>query len=361
MANCFDYLAWRGDLSFSKSEFNEIDGMIISRIAYLPFELVGQKKALTLSELCEKLLEIPDLPKYLVRKTDMDLILAISESSRFSKLLLVEYESVTETESETQFAAITVRIAPGVSYVAFRGTDDSLVGWKEDFNMSFTFPVPAQELAALYIDRIARRVRGKFIVGGHSKGGNLAVYASAFCKSRIHNRFLRIENFDGPGFLPKVLESPEYLQIRDKIRTYVPKSSVVGLLLFREGSYITVDSSYTGLLQHDTYSWLCEKDKFVYLETVTGTSKVIDTTLKDWILELAPENRELLIDALYELLSETKAKTLSELSENWLSNTATVLRSFGKLDEQTRKVLNEAIRALIRGASRTISKELQAK
>ena len=361
MADCFDYLAWRGDLSFEKSEINEIDGMLLSRIAYLPFELVGEKKAQTLGVLCEKLLKVPDLPRHLVRKDDMQLILAVRKSPRFSELLLVEYESITETETQTQFAAITVRITPGLSYIAFRGTDDSLVGWKEDFNMSYIFPVPAQELAAAYVDRVSRRIRGKFIVGGHSKGGNLAIYASAFCRPRIRNRILRVENFDGPGFLPKVLESDGYLKIRDRIKTYVPKSSVVGLLLFRDESYTTVDSSYQGLLQHDTYSWLCERDMFVRLEEVTGQSRAIDSTLKDWILELTPENRELLIDALYEVLSETKAKTLGELTENWFSNTVTVLKSFGKLDEATRKVLNESIRALIRGASRTISKEFQAK
>ncbi|MBQ5777271.1 MAG: DUF2974 domain-containing protein, partial [Oscillospiraceae bacterium] len=243
MADCFDYLEWRGDIPFAVSGINEIDGMILSRFAYSPFELVASGGKMTIGEASEKLLEIEDLERYLVSKRDKELLSALPGADRFSDLVFFGYENIMDKESETQFSAVTVKLSPGLYYVAFRGTDDTFVGWKENFNMSFTFPVPAQALAVQYLEKIARRVHGKIICGGHSKGGNLAVYAAAFCKKSVQNRIAAVENFDGPGFDARVLSDPGYVAIRERVRTFVPKSSVVGMLLSHEEEYTIVDSS----------------------------------------------------------------------------------------------------------------------
>ncbi len=359
MADCFDYLNWRGDIPFHVAAFNEVDGMILSRFSYFPFEIVGGNVKMSIGEASEKMLAADDLDPKLVMKDDRKLIEALVNSSRFSELIFFGYENKIDKETETQFSAVTINVLPGLYYIAFRGTDNTFVGWKENFNMSFTLPVPAQKLAVEYIERMARRLRGMFICGGHSKGGNLAVYGASFCRKSVQKRIVAVENFDGPGFDERVLSQPGYVAIRERVTTYVPKSSVVGMLLSHEEEYMIVDSSHSGLLQHDTYSWLVERDHFKYLQKVTDTSRFLDLTLKEWISSISHEKRELFIDALYDVISETKVHTLSEFSENWLSNTLTVARSIRKLDDDTKKLLHEVLFAFAKGAGKIIYAELQ--
>ncbi|MBQ8004051.1 MAG: DUF2974 domain-containing protein [Oscillospiraceae bacterium] len=361
MANAFDYLMWRGDIPLAYSPVNEIDGMLLSRLSYAPFELAGQKRAITIGDACKALLKIENIEEKLLMKSDKRLLELLSESERFRHLVLFEYVNRVDEESETQFAAVTVQLTRGRFYVAFRGTDDNLVGWKEDFNMSFTTPVPAQKMAVEYFERIAWRVRGRFILGGHSKGGNLAVYASAFSKTSASKRIDKAQNFDGPGFDEKVLTAPGYIAARERIDTYVPQSSVIGLLLNHEEEYTIVKSTQNGLWQHDTYSWEVERDRFVYLEKVTDASRFIDHTLKEWISQMSPEKREKLVDVLYSVLLQTNAKTVRELSENWVGNTISVLKTLRTLDDETRKVLIEAIRALAKGAGKVVAENFKSR
>ncbi len=359
MANCFDYLEWRGDIPFSLAEPNEVDGMLLSRFSYAPFELAGGPFPMKVSDACRAMLENKELDAHLVHKDDRLVIEAFETSSRFSECYVFGYEDTIDTETETQFSAITVKLSQALYYIAFRGTDDTLVGWKEDFNMSFTFPVPAQKLAVEYVEKIARRVRGKIICGGHSKGGNLAVYAAAFSKHKVQARIVRVDNFDGPGFDERVLGMPGYLAVRERINTYVPKSSVVGLLLSHEEEYTIVDSTYSGLLQHDTYSWVVVRDKFKYLEKVTDTSRFLDATLREWIGRMEPEKREIIVDALYETVVGTSAETISDLSGNWFANALSIVNGFRDLDDETKKLIYEAILSLAKSAKKTIFSELQ--
>ncbi|MBR5543292.1 MAG: DUF2974 domain-containing protein [Oscillospiraceae bacterium] len=361
MANCFEYLDWRGDIPLSAAPLNEIDGMILSRISYAPFELVGKKKAVRLGDICRELLTFENLGEKLVSRDDEKLISAVSENPRFSGLYMFEYVNNIDTSEETQFSAVTFEIGRGLYYIAFRGTDDTLVGWKEDFNMSFVTPVPAQELAVRYFERVARKLRGKFILGGHSKGGNLAVYAAAFSNPRLQNRIIAVENFDGPGFDGEVLKKEGYKNIRERINTYIPQSSVVGLLLFHESEYTIVKSTYNGLLQHDTYSWEVERDKFVYLEKITEQSRFLDSALKEWIAGMEKEKREKLVDTLFEIISSTGAETVSELSENRMSNALSAIKALRGLDDETRGVLTEAISALLRGGKKVLSETIRNK
>ncbi|MBQ6902168.1 MAG: DUF2974 domain-containing protein [Oscillospiraceae bacterium] len=359
MANSFNYLMWRGDIPFFASPFNEVDAMLLSRLAYAPFELVGREKAITVGKVCKALLEIENIEDRLLMRDDKKLLELMSESERFKNLVLFEYVNRIEETSETQFSAVAVQLARREFFVAFRGTDETLIGWKEDFNMSFQTPVPAQTLAVEYFERIARKIRGRFILGGHSKGGNLAVYASAFCNTALQGRIDKVLNFDGPGFNEKVLKTVGYQNVKNRISTFVPQSSVVGLLLGHEEEYTIVQSTNTGLLQHDTYSWEVRRDRFVYLETVTDASRFLDHTLKEWIAEMPAEKREKLVDTIYMILTETNAKTVKELGENWILSTASALRTIRNLDDETRKVLIEALRALAKGAKKVFVENLQ--
>ncbi|MEE1197067.1 MAG: DUF2974 domain-containing protein [Lachnospiraceae bacterium] len=351
MADVFEYLDWRGDLSIEQIPFNEVDGMLLARLSYAPFEYIGNQiagKPISIEEAARNLLEIPDIKEKLLLRDDFRLLSALSESERFHDMTLLFYENLTDLETQTQFSAITIRVKHNLYFVSFRGTDNSFVGWKEDFNMSFVFPVPAQKMAVQYLEKIARNTFGRFIVGGHSKGGNLAVYAAAFCDPSIQDRINTIYNYDGPGFSEDVLLTAGYKAICDKITTFIPQSSIVGLLLEHEEKYTIVHSTQAiNMMQHNVYSWEVQRNHFVYLETVTNSSKFIDTTLKSWVASMSMEQREKFFDAIYTVLTETNVHSFRELGDNWFFSAISIIKSIKNLDEETRTAVIEMLRSLM--------------
>lgn len=352
MANLLDYMTWREDLTLAQSALNEIDGVILARAAYFPFDKIGMSgnTRVSIGAAMAAFLLVPDIQDKVLFREDYHLIKRLGDSPRFRQMEIFGYENVFEAEKETQFSAVTVALGDGRYYVSFRGTDNTLVGWKENFNMSFETPVPAQLLAVEYLEKIAGRVKGRLVLGGHSKGGNLAVYAGAFCGVAIQDRVDAVYNFDGPGFVQKILDEPGYDRICGRVRTLVPQSSVVGMLLEHEEEYTIVHSTQSGLLQHDVYSWEAERERFVRLDTVTEGSYFVDATVKDWIASLDNAQREAFVDAVYTILKETNATTLREMGEHWFSSAMAILRSLRELDEPTRDMVKATLQALLRSA-----------
>lgn len=360
MAGLFDYLSWRGDLSAQSSPFNEVDYMILSRISYLPFELVTEQEDMNgvpIDELCKRMAKIPGIKNKMVFKDDARLMKAFKNAPRFGKLKVFGCVNQIDEVSQTQFSALTIDLANGSCYVGFRGTDNTLVGWKEDFNMALIYPVPAQRLALRYLEKTAAEVSGSLIVGGHSKGGNLAVYSSALCSPQVQKRIDAIYNFDGPGFNDEFLQSEGYGRIWNRIFTYVPQSSVIGMLFSNDENYIIVKSSqYGGLLQHDTYSWNIERNRFIHLENVDKGSKAINYAVKEWIGNMDYNQREQFIETIYNVLSETNARTFKEMGENWFSSAGSVLKSVKNLDDGMRKAVLETLGALVKSTRNGILK-----
>ena len=222
-------------------------------------------------------------------------------------MILTGYVNQLNTEEEKQFSAITILMPDDTMYVAYRGTDNTIVGWKEDFNMSFQALVPSQIDAAKYLANIAEKYQYKIRVGGHSKGGNLAVYAAAFCDKKIKKRIIDVYNNDGPGFQEKIIETTEYQEILPKVHTYMPQTSIIGRLLNHEERITILKSTQTGIMQHDLYTWQVLGDKFIRDE-FTNSSEFIDHTISDWLKAVSPEQREKFIDTLFEVLNATEAR-----------------------------------------------------
>ena len=256
-----------------------------------------------------------------------------------------------DEETQTQFSAMTMLLPDGSAYVAFRGTDDTIVGWKEDFNMAFTPEIPAQRYAADYLQQAAAALAFRpLLVGGHSKGGNLAVYAGAFCSEAAQQRIELVYNFDGPGFDQKILDQAGYDAICPRVRTFVPQSSVVGMLLGHEEQYTVVHSQETGLTQHNIYTWDVERESLSYLDTVTHGSRFIDRTLKDWLAGMSVEQRAVLVDTVYEVMQQTGARTVPELKANWFGSTRAMIRAAGALNEDDRRSVMRMLRLLMQSA-----------
>lgn len=273
------------------------------------------------------------------------LLTALAASPRFRDIRVMGFTEQTDPGREKQFAALTVRLAPNLTYVAFRGTDNSLVGWKEDFNMAFRHPVPSQTEAARYLADAAAHCPGDLLVGGHSKGGNLAVYAAATVSPQIQARIRKVYSHDGPGFLETFLQSLGFLAIASKIEKTLPQSSIVGLLLDHREDCQVVRSSRLSFLQHDPFSWVLEGTDFSY-DQLTADAKYWDRTLDDWLRRLSEEERERFVEALYSILTSVDITDFAQFRDGWQKNLPALMHAAANLDPDTRTFLFRIIREL---------------
>lgn len=347
MANILDYLKWRGDIPFTQVTLNEIDSLILSRVSYFPFDnLIKENEQITIAEAYDRFEKEKEKGRIL-QIDDLNLFPLLAQSERFKDLILTNYINKLDAKQEKQFAAITICLPNKLLYVSYRGTDNTLIGWKEDFNMSFSSHVPSQKDSANYLNEIARNYKGNIIVGGHSKGGNLAVYAATFCNDRAKKRIIEVYNEDGPGFDEDIIATSEYHEMITKVHTYIPQSSVIGRLLNHQEAYTVVQSTATGIMQHDLYSWQVLGSKFISLEEVTNGSQFVDKTIKGWVKAVSPEQRAQFIDILFEILNSTDASTLSELSSKKLNTAKVLLKNYQNIDEENKEIISKTIHALL--------------
>lgn len=357
MANLFDYLEWRGDLTFEQSPFNVVDNLILSCLGYVVLEeLVSGfdcKYSTTVSEAASLFVQLPESVKNLRNPKDEDVLVAMAKSKRFAELDLLYHMDQIDLITEKQFAAITVNLGNGSYYVAFRGTDRSVIGWKEDFNMTFCSAVPAQLEAVQYLQKVAERTEGPLYVGGHSKGGNLAIFAAAHVAPEIQNRIAVVYNNDGPGFQEDVVVSAGYQAIKDRIQTFIPQTSLFGLMLEHAEPFTVIESTGIFVMQHDPYTWTVKGPDFVYLEEVTASGRFIDATLRGWLAGVSVERREQFVDAVYEAISADEALTLQDLVKVWLTNPGDRLKNLRDVDDETADMIRHTFKQLVQNMGRT--------
>ena len=360
MANVCDYVRWRGDLTLEQSEFNEIDNLILARFSYFPFDkIIRENEIATIKELSRRFSnqDVTKLP--ILWKDDVELFPLMGNSKRFGGMLATKYINKIDAEQEKQFSAITVLMPNDIIYVSYRGTGNTIVGWKEDFNMSFKSHIASQISAKQYLEEIAKEYpSSKIIIGGHSKGGNIAVYAATFASKDVKDRIINVYNNDGPGFCEDVIETPEYQEILPRVHTYIPQSSIIGRLMNHKEKYTIVESVQKGIMQHDLYSWQVLGKEFVTLKKLTNESEFIDKTIKDWLENVEPEKREQVIDAVFEILNTTEAQTMKELKANWFANAKTILGTYKNIDSDTKEMVWQTVNELLKVAKNNIFEEL---
>ena len=350
MADLFDYLLWRGDLSMDAVPPNAVDTLILSELSYIDFAGLVPGDFLhpvPLKVAAEAFAALPDREERNRVKQDAALLAACARAARFADLKLCFYRSELLPQLQSQFAAVTWLLPGGTAVITYRGTDLTITGWKEDFNMSFQTQVPAQEKALWYLEAFARVHTGPIQLAGHSKGGNLAVYAGAKAQPELQERILSVHNHDGPGFHSAMLRDPGYRAILPRVRTFVPQSSVVGMLLEHEEPYTVVKSRQLSLLQHEPYSWEVLGGDFVPMEEIDENSRFLDRTIKTWLSGTTMEERNAFVDALYELLTLGQIDDLREviLPKNVLRYLRTLTT-----DEQLRSVIAREFADLFRTA-----------
>ncbi len=347
MGNMLTYIKEYGDRSFTQMPFCEVDSLVLAQLAYFVFDgyvSARHKFDVTVRDIAQLSDESITLNTTLPRDNTL-LLEAVKDSVRFGELPLACYKSVTDTKSELQFAAVTLRLTTRLHYIAFRGTDTTLVGWKEDFNLAYSENIPSQAMAATYLKRTARYLRGSLILGGHSKGGHLAVYAAMHAPYGIKKRIQAIYNHDGPGFLPAVFASEAYKSIQERIYKTVPHSSIVGMLLANYGPHTVVASKSLPLLQHNPFTWEIQGADFVRLKKVDLFSSLTNKTLTAWMESLLPETRKAFVDTLFEILQSTNATTYPELLKALRKDFSPIREKVKSLDAPTRTMMQKVLRS----------------
>lgn len=345
------YLREKGDVPFSEKPLGEVDALVLCQFSYLKFDgLVPSVDQMGDVTSLKELIMHPNREGLFLderyEEANRELFQRMAESRRFGGLRLCAYVNLVEKDWETQFSAITILLEGERPFVAFRGTDETLIAWKEDFNMTFQSPIPAQLCALKYLGEIAAELEDSFFLGGHSKGGNLAVYAAMNCDAAIRGRIRRIYNMDGPGFWPEVREESAYDEIAERIVKILPRSSFIGMMFEQENSYKVTESNNIGLLQHDPFSWVVRDGKFVEAEDVSSGRKFIDETVNQWILTFNGDQIREFIRVAFSVLEAPQKEDLIQISEDKKESFLEMALAIKKLDAEERSRLLNGIKRL---------------
>lgn len=343
METIYDYLKEYGKYSFLEEKFNEVDNVILSLISYI--DLYGivpsyKRGKITIKDASELFYK-----KYTKKEVD-DNILAVRSAShmlgelaktkRYQDLLLYNYEY--KVTFDMQFGALCVLLPDKSVYVSYEGTDGYISGWKEDCMFSYKFPTDAQKEAVYYLDSVIGLFTHKVYVGGHSKGGNLAIIASMYCNPIIRHKIKAIYNNDGPGLRNKEFNSNYYKKISSKVYTYVPKESFIGMILNHQDTYIVVDSKNKKFFQHDAFSWLIQKNQFKRVE-LSDFSKKVEKGLNSWLDKLDDASREKFFNALFSILKKAEINELSEFKKAKFISIVKLITQTKNLDKETKNMI----------------------
>lgn len=348
MANINDYLKWRGDISFDdKYDFNEIDSMILARFSYLLFDRIKMNEEETIQSISKKMKHFEnDEFRY---NGDKELITLLGESNRFKDLKVTDFIKNNEKENEKQFSAIVIHNNEDEMYISYIGTDASIYGWKEDFNMAFMDNVPCQIEGKEYLEKISNKYKNKKIrIGGHSKGGNVAIYAAITAEKDVKERIIKVYNYDGPGFNNEIIKKYGKDAIIKKIETYFPQESIIGRIMNHQEKCTIASSNQKGILQHDIYSWEVLGTDLIHQNKLSNSSEIINKTVAEWIEKTTVEQRKIFFDSLFEVFYSTEALTFGEMSKNMTKNLPILYKKYGEISDEDKKIITDILKLFIK-------------
>lgn len=344
MADFFDYLNWRGDLSFEKVPFNKIDALLLAHVTYSIFDGVVPEsfsKKKTFAQVARDFTKTADYEErinigFLINKRTAELMFKCAECERYRNVQLCGFRNIYSEEKTEQFAAVTY-LVDGKPVIALRGTDDTITGWKEDFNIAWQDQIPAQKDALLYFKEAAEAFKGSFVLTGHSKGGNLVINTAVKCSKTLQKRIKEIYNFDGPGFSRDFFEQESYKNVENKIFSFYPGFSVVGMIFHHPKNFEIVKSEGFAFWQHDAMSWQIMGADFINEASFTDESKLFYKAFNEWIDKLDNSQRHNFVDTLFGILEASGAKTNSDIEKEAVKSTAKMIAAYAELDKARRK------------------------
>ena len=364
MADIFDYLRKRGSVPFEEDPFNEVDNLVLAMLSYTDFDGILDDSFNTTS------LNIADR-KYFekhsraeARKSIFHFIRApllmdgMLKGNRFRETTLTKYVDIINSDKDMQMAAVTFLLSDGSAYVAFRGTDTTVAGWKEDFNMSYMPETAGQLSAVRYLNEVGAEIKGPIRVGGHSKGGNFAVYASAFCDREIQDRILEVYTNDGPGFRSGVMEREAYKHILPRVVSIVPDTSIVGMLLTNNVGHIVVKSKDVGLLQHNALTWMVDQNRFRHTKQ-SAFGSFINRSQKEWLSNLDDKSREMFVNTIFSFFEATGMDTFDEMIANGRTSAEKIITSIKNLPKEQQVALVAVMGGLLKSGRQVVRKDIR--
>ena len=364
MADIIDYALLNAHKDFDTLPYSKIDSLVFSELAYLSFDSIvpnskSRSKGLLFSDIAESESYEALFPLERTAERNKKLLNAVAYSKRYGKVRVNYYEDIFDIEKDTQFCAITFILPNGDACIAFRGTDSTITGWKENFNMLFTSPVAAQSHSVIYVNTVAKKIKGNIILTGHSKGGNLAIYSGSMCSPIVKNKIVEIQSFDSPGFTKEFIESKEHTETEKIIRKFMPEESLVGVLLNNREQYRIIKSEGSGIMQHDPFLWQIdiESNDFIDGEKLYMSSKFFDATFNDWVNSSTPEQREQFVEALFQIINafnSENALSFVDLTDNIKSNSSVAYETLKGLDPEMRSLVMQGIGDLFSSINKNV-------
>lgn len=353
-----DYIKWRNDVPFSISPFNDVDNAILSELSYIDLdEFLQDNEFITLSELEDRYFEKYDYNDIYENATSTLraplLLKGMKNGDRFKNIMAGYFINEVEKEKDKQFSATVYVIDDTLSYVAFRGTDCSIIGWKEDFILSYSTETEGSKSAVKYLNEVSGKLKGDLIVGGHSKGGNFAVYASVFCDENVKERIIKIYTNDGPGFHEETINMKEYREMVPKMKSILPNSSIIGMLLSNDCVSQVINSNANGIYQHDILSWQVEKDGFEKAE-LSKLGRFVKSALGSWLEKIDEETRESVIETVFSLIEASGSQTFREFGNQKWKSAEVVLSGLYRLPKEKQKELLGAVGDLIQSSGSVV-------
>ena len=354
MANIIDYVTWRSDLTFNKNHFNKLDALIFTQLIYL--ELTDfvpdycNDEVRRLEDVLDEYFKGKSIDKMsvglILPKEILILANMIKNTKRYKNVYMSNHINLIDKEKKCQFSAVCFHINENDIVITFSGTDDTLIGWQENLQMLNTFPIPSQKLAQEYVNNISSLYPNSNIyITGHSKGGNLAAFSAIYCKDVYKEKIKGVYCFDSPGFRKVTINTAKYELIKDKIVNIMPKSAIIGLIFTPfAGKTIVCDSKIKGLRQHDAFSWLIERTKFIKVDDVTDNAKRFDASIKTMLNNLTEEQTNELANNIYSFILELNKNTLVEVQKDYIR----FVKLLNKITPYNRKLFMSLVMNLIK-------------
>lgn len=359
MSHIVSYVKRNQKSTFEALPFNEVDALVLSQFIYLKLDGVipsvsEKKESVYLYEIADSL----DYEKVFMderyRKDNKELFKTMLESKRFRRMRMNYFSDITSVLAETQFSAMTVFLEGGPTVVIYRGTDETMVGWKEDFNMIFKEPVTGQSLSAMYLQQVSQLFEGRFIVTGHSKGGNFAIYSSMNIEEPVQNRIEKVYSFDSPGFRPEILESIDFNKIKDRIIKYLPHSSIFGVLLQSKETYQIVECFSIGVLQHNPYNWQVSENEFKKVDKLDPGSVFLNETYNEWLYSLSDEELQAYSEIWYKIMQDANITTMLQFTKEPGKALISLIDAIKETDDKTKEMAKNLAHGLIEVAKENV-------
>ena len=369
MGNLLDYLYWRGDLPLARDPFNDADNVLCALLAYMDFrDLVPEdpETVVSFSETVQALLDRMQGKNIrlgaLMNPLVFDAAREMASCERFSRTKITAYcnvcrEDALDPQLQVQWAALTFLFEDGTMYISFSGTDDTLISWKEDFNMAVYATIPSQKEAAEYVRRVMlAHPEYRVYLGGHSKGGNLAIYSAAKCGADLQERIVRVYANDAPGFHKSFLSAPDYLAVRDRVLCILPDQSFVGLLLYHDAKRKVIKSSEKSLRQHDCLTWQVKGGALEAAEGMAGEALILRKTVETWFNQMTLPERKAFVESIYKAFTSLEAKTLTDL----VDGRTLLLRSYRALPAEERQIIRGMMKKFFSSGKTVYSAAVQS-